>query len=164
VAAGVLAWLAAAGAATVVATTAVNAIGSGIVGAGARPLSQSEVAARLAASTPTPTITTSPNTTTPATSTTAAPSTPPTGTTSPPAGTGPARSLVSAGGTVIARCVPGGVAVLSAVPAQGYQLDSTSNEVDDHPSVRFRAGEAEVEVRLRCVDDIPQPEIRIKDR
>lgn len=157
-AAGVLAWLAAAAAATVVATTAVNAIGSGIVGAGARPLSQSEVAARLAASTPTAP-------TTPATAPPTTVSTQPTGTTTPPAdaATGPSKSVVSPGGTVIARCVPGGVAVLSAIPAQGYQLDSRPDEVDDHPSVKFRAAETEVEVRLRCLDGSPQPEIRTKD-
>ncbi|HWO65713.1 MAG TPA: hypothetical protein VNO31_37340, partial [Umezawaea sp.] len=44
-----LAWAAALGAATVVGMTAVNAIGSGIVGAGQEPLSQSEVDARLSA-------------------------------------------------------------------------------------------------------------------
>lgn len=156
-AAGVLALLAAAAAATVVATTAVNTISSGIVGAGGRPLSQSEVAARLAAGTPTtpPTTPSTPSTTVPSTT----PSTPPAD-----AGTGPSTSVVSPGGTVIARCVPGGVAVRSAVPAQGYRLDSTSTEVDDHPSVRFRAGRAEVEVRLRCADGTPQPEIRTKDR
>lgn len=156
---GVLAWLAAAAAATVVATTAVNAISSGIVGAGARPLSQSEVAARLAASTPTTPPVTTPTGTTPTTVPSTTPGSPPTDT-----GTGPTKSVLSAGGTVIARCVPGGVAVLSAVPAQGYRLDSTSTEVDDHPSVKFRADQAEVEVRLRCVDGVPQPEIRTKDR
>jgi hypothetical protein len=140
----VLAWSAALVAATTVGITAVNAIGSGIVGAGQRPLSQSEVDARLAASTPTtrPTTTTSPS---PASS-------------SPPANSD-TRAIPSQGGTVIARCVPGGVEIVSTTPAQGYQA-SSDHEVEDHPKVEFTAGPTKVEVRLRCVDGVVQPEIK----
>jgi hypothetical protein len=63
----------------------------------------------------------------------------------------------SAGGTVWARCVPGGVEVLGYAPAQGYQVDSENEGIDDHPHVRFRSGEREVEVRLRCVGGTVQP-------
>jgi hypothetical protein len=148
VAAGVAAWLAAVAAATVIGITAVNAIGSGIVGAGETPLSPSEVDARLSATPSVPT--------TPTTTTTAAPP-PATSTTST------AHAFPSQGGTVIARCAPDGVEVLSATPAQGYQVSSSSHEIDDHPSVRFTSGRTEVEVRLRCVGDTPQPEIRVKN-
>lgn len=163
---GVVLWLAAAAAATAVGLFAVGAIGTDIFGPSAgEPLSQSEVDAQLSASP-------APSTATPPSSASTPPTTPPATTTrpSPP----PARtvSVHSAGGTVWARCVPGGVEVVGYTPAQGYQVDSDDDgddddggvgEVDDHPHVRFRAGDAEVEVRLRCVGGRIQQEIRNKD-
>lgn len=141
---GVVLWLAAAAAATAVGMFAVGAIGSDIFGPGQQqPLSESEVDRRLAASTA------------PATTTTGAPPTtssaPPPPSTSRP--TAAAPSVVqSAGGSVIARCAPGGlVEVVQSVPAQGFQIHSSdSGELDDHPSVKFRSGDREVEIRLRC--------------
>ena len=155
---GVVLWLAAAAAATAVGLFAVGAIGTDIFGPSAgEPLSQSEVDAQLAES---------PSTTAPPSST-ATP--PPTRPTTPPATTTrpappPAKKVTvhSAGGTVWARCVPGGVEVLGYAPAQGYQVDSENEGIDDHPHVRFRAGDAEVEVRLRCVGGRIQQEIRNK--
>jgi hypothetical protein len=143
----VIAWLAVLAAATLIGITAVNAIGSGIVGAGQAPLSPSEVDARLSA---TPSVPPASNPTTTTTPTTSQP---------PPAA---AHAFPSQGGTVIARCVPGGVEIVSVTPAQGYQDSSSSHEIDDHPSVKFTAGRTEVEIRLRCVGDTPQPEIRNK--
>jgi hypothetical protein len=145
--AGVAAWLAVLVAATLIGITAVNAIGSGIVGAGEAPLSPSEVDARLSATPSPPPVSSS----TPVTTTT---------TGQPPAPA--AHAFPSQGGTVIARCVPGGVEIVSATPAQGYQVSSSSHEIDDHPSVRFTSGRTEIEVRLRCVGDTPRPEIRNK--
>jgi hypothetical protein len=144
---GVLAWSAALVAATTVGITAVNAIGSGIVGAGQRPLTQSEVDARLAASTPTTKPTTATTSSGPSTST-------------GPSATSETRAIPSQGGTVIARCVPGGVEIVSTTPAQGYQA-SSDHEVDDHPKVEFTAGDIKVEVRLRCVSGVVQPEIKV---
>jgi hypothetical protein len=156
VAAGAAAWLAVVAAATVIGITAVNAIGSGIIGAGGAPLSPSEVDARLSATTSVPPPPTTGTTTgTP----TAAP--PPATSTTPPAAQ--AQAFPSQGGTVIARCAPGGVEVLSATPAQGYQVASVSHEIDDHPSVKFTSGRTEVEVRLRCVGGSPVPEVRTKN-
>ena len=66
------------------------------------------------------------------------------------------------GGTVISRCEGTLVRVLSASPAQGYQVDP-DDDVDDHPSVKFQSGEREIEVRLRCVDGTPNAEIRYDD-
>ncbi|WNV88427.1 hypothetical protein [Umezawaea sp. Da 62-37] len=145
----VLAWSGALVAATLVGTTAVDAIGSGIVGAGRQPLSQSEVDARLSATGPT-TTTVPPSTTTP----------PPVTTTTLPttSATATAEVVSSRGGTVIARCSGTGVEIVSTTPGQGYQ-SSTESEAD-HPRVRFSAGRTRVEVRLRCVDGRIQPEIR----
>jgi len=141
---GVLAWVVALVAATAVGITAVNAIGIGIVGAGQRPLSQSEVDARLAA--------------TPPTTRASTPTSTPTSTSAPPE----SRVVSSQGGTVIARCVPGGVEIVSTTAAQGYRVDG-DHEIDDHPSVEFTAGKVKVEVKLRCVDGVPTPEIKVDD-
>jgi hypothetical protein len=141
---GVAAWLVAAAAATTVGLFAVGAIGTDIFGAGTgQPLSQSEVDAKLATTTP-PTTTTTP---------------PPASSSAPPPASAPrsqvgrTQSFRFAGGTVFARCAPGGVEVVSATPAQGFSVDSEDedDDVDDHPHVRFRSGDREVEVRLRCV-------------
>jgi hypothetical protein len=144
---GVLLWLAAAVAATAVGMTAVAAIGTDIFGGGDDPLSEAEVQAMLAT-----------RTRPPAEPTTA----PPTTTSSEPAPT----EIPTTGGTVLARCVPGGVEVVSAIPAQGYQADTEDGDegdddgVDDHPSVKFSAGDLEIEVRLRCVNNLVTPKIR----
>jgi hypothetical protein len=137
---GFVLWLVAAAAATAVGLVAVSAIGTDIFGAGQDPLSQSEVDDLLASRPSSPPPTTS--------------STPP-----PPA----EKTTVTEGGTVISRCEGTLVRVLSASPAQGFQVDPDDDEVEDHPSVKFQSGEQEIEVRLRCVNGTPQPEIRYDD-
>ena len=142
-------WVVAAAAATAVGLAAVAAIGTDIFGAGQDPLSESQVDDLLASRTTAPptTTTTSPTTTTP--------STPP---------VGQQKETVTQGGTVIARCAASGlVEVLSAVPAQGYAVDGDDDELDDHPSIKFTSGEREVEVRFRCRDGIPVPDIKLDD-
>jgi hypothetical protein len=143
---GVLSWLAAVAGATAVGIAAVSAIGSGIVGAGPQPLTQSEVDARLAV-----TRSSSPT----------SPGAPPTSA-SPTTARDNSQVFAVQGGTIIARCVPGGVEVVSATPAQGYQV-SADREIDDHPSVTFTSGRTEVEIRLRCRGESPEPEVKIKD-
>lgn len=150
---GVLLWLVAAVAATAVGMTAVAAIGTDIFGGGQDPLTQSEVEALLASST----------VTAPPTTSTTTPTTTPTPTTSSPPPTPEGQPVASEGGTVTAACVPGGVQVLSTVPAQGYQVDQDDDEIDDHPSVKFQSGEREVEIRLRCVDGQVTSEVRYDD-
>lgn len=135
---GVVLWLAAAAAATAVGLFAVGAIGTDIFGPAQQPLSESEVDNRLAES---PTST--PPTTAP---TTSSPTSTPT-TTTPTARTATVRS---AGGTVWARCAPGGVEVRSYTPAQGFGVESDDDGIDDHPKITFTNGEREIEVRLRC--------------
>ena len=156
---GVVLWLAAAAAATAVGLFAVGAIGTDIFGASAGdPLSQSEVDAQLAESA-------RDDHRRPAVDDPAA----------VVDNAGPRRprprrrprktvSVRSAGGTVWARCAPGGVEVVGSAPAQGYHVDSENEGIDDHPHVRFRSdsGRAEVEVRLRCAGGTIQPEIRDK--
>jgi hypothetical protein len=134
---GVVLWLAAAVAATAVGLFAVGAIGTGIFGAAQQPLSQSEVDSRLAQSpAPAPPTSSSPPSSAPPTST------------APPART---TTIRSAGGTVWARCAPGGVEVVGSTPAQGFGVESDDDDgIDDHPKVEFTNGEREIEVRLRC--------------
>jgi hypothetical protein len=148
---GVLVWVVAAAAATAVGLAAVAAIGTDIFGGGQDPLTQSQVNDLLASPAPTPPPTTSL----------------PSSTTQPPPTTPPAaqpHDIVTAGGTVTARCTPTGlVEVLSTAPAQGYSVDSGRSGGDDHPSVKFRSGEHEIEIRLRCVNGLPSPEIEEDD-
>lgn len=139
---GFVLWAVAAAAATAVGLAAVAAIGTDIFGAGQDPLSQSEVDDLL---------TSPPSTSSSVTHTT---TTPP-----PPAD----RKTETEGGTVISRCESGLVRVVLASPAQGYQVDADDDELDDHPSVKFRSGEREIEVRLRCVGGTPNAEIRYDD-
>ncbi|MFC4855141.1 hypothetical protein [Actinophytocola glycyrrhizae] len=137
---GFVLWLVAAAAATAVGLLAVSAIGTDIFGAGQDPLSQSEVD-ELLASRPAP----------PPTTTSSAPPPP------------PEKTTVTEGGTVIARCDGALVRIVSASPAQGFQVDPDDDDVDDHPTVKFQSEEQEIEVRLRCVDGTPAAEVRYDD-
>jgi hypothetical protein len=151
---GFVLWVVAAAAATAVGLAAVAAIGTDIFGAGQDPLSQSEVDELLASRTQSPAPTTPPPTTTSPTTSTQT-TTPP-----PPA----ERPTVTTGGTVISRCTANGlVEILSATPAQGYQVEQEDHELDDHPKVEFTSGRQKVEVRLRCVNGVPNPEIKYDD-
>jgi hypothetical protein len=146
---GVLLWLVAAAAATAVGMTAVAAIGTDIFGAGNDPLTEAEVEAMLATQTRPPTTSSTSSTTPPPTSQAPEPT-----------------SIPSLGGTVLARCVPGGVQVVTAIPAQSFQVetdDDSVDDVDDHPSVKFTSGDLEIEVRLRCENNTVVPEIRQDD-
>ncbi len=144
---GFLLWLVAAATATAVGLAAVAVIGTDIFGAGQDPLSQSDVDELLADRTAPPPTT--------------APTTSPTTAASSPARE---KTTVTEGGTVIARCTPTRlVEVLSTAPAQGYRVDPDDDDLDDHPSVRFRSGDREIEVLLRCAGGVPVPEIRYDD-
>lgn len=143
---GILLWAVAAALATAVGLVAVSAIGTDIFGAGQDPLSQSQVNDLLTSTSATP----PPSSTTPSTS-----SSSPT-TSQEPEGT----PTVTAGGTVISRCTANGlVEIMTATPAQGYAVDG-DDELEDHPSVKFTAGDTEIEVRLRCVNGVPQAEVK----
>ena len=144
---GFVLWLVAAAAATAVGLAAVAAIGTDIFGAGQDPLSESQVDQLLASQTARPSTSSPP-------STTRTPAPPPTVETPTP------------GGTVVSRCVAGGlVEVVTATPAQGYRLDDDDDpdEIKDRPSVQFTNGQDKYEVRLRCVNGTPVPEIKHDD-
>jgi hypothetical protein len=69
-------------------------------------------------------------------------------------------SIPTAGGTVIASCTGGLVRVVSASPAQGWQL-AELEQGGNHPSIRFTSGRDRVEVRSRCWGGAaPELEIR----
>lgn len=161
---GVLLWFAAAAGATAVGITAVGMIGSDIFGSSQEPLTAAEVDQRLASpepsaapsAAPDPTVTPSP-TPTPTPSTTPSPSPSPT----VPAADQPRSISADGAGTVIAQCnADGTVTVVSAIPAQGFEVDSDDDERDDHPQIKFESDDLEVEVRLRCIDGALTEEIR----
>jgi hypothetical protein len=148
-------WLAAAAAATVAGVTAVTLVGRGLGGEQAPdPLSQREIAASLAAVTPTagasPTATVSPTVGGP----TGAPAT-----TAAPGPAGPSATLLSTpGGTVIARCVGGRVTLVQWSPAPGYAIGEVRPGPDSEARVAFERGgpdgdDAEVEARVSCGGD-----------
>jgi hypothetical protein len=146
---GVLvAWLAAAGAATLAGAVAVGAIGTGILPRAEQPLTPDEVESRLAeaGSAPTPTTT---HTTSPPPTTSAPPASSPT----------PQPEVFSSqGGTVVARCSPG-VEIVSTVPAQGYRLKDVEAEHGGQ-RVRFESGHTRVEVQVNCVAGKPTASTR----
>lgn len=148
---GFVLWLVAAATATAVGLAAVAAIGTDIFGAGDDPLSQSEVDQLLASQTSRPPIPSPPPATTTTTPTTTTPALPPT------------VETPTSGGTVISRCTADGrVQVVTATPAQGWWLDH-EDDVEDHPTVKFTNGDEKYEVRLRCVNGDPVPEVRHDD-
>jgi hypothetical protein len=140
--AGVAAWAAALGAALVVGLTAVGAIGAGLLGPGQQPLTPAEVDARLASAEPAAPVDT-------------------------PAAVPPAHPvatpevIATAGGTVLARCTGGTPEVVSAVPAQGFRVQTEDD--DGGPRIRFRSGGTRFEVNLRCADGRPVADVRTDD-
>jgi hypothetical protein len=148
----VVVWLAAAVGALVVGLTAVGAIGSGITGEGLRPLTPAEVDARLAALP-----STAPGSPGPAPSSSAPPATP------------PGRAVVvsgAPGGTVVARCDATTPRVVSASPAQGFDVEDSGHDDghhgDDAGRVRFESDDVRVEVRLSCVEGTPVGDVRVE--
>jgi hypothetical protein len=143
VAAAVVAWQAAVGAALAVGLSAVGAIGTGLLGPGPEPLTPVEVDARLASAEPA--------------------STPVSVPTEPVAGPPPPAPevIATAGGTVLARCTGDTPEVVSATPAQGFRVQT---EDDDGGSrVRFRAGDTRIEIRVGCADGRPVASVDTDD-
>lgn len=141
--AGVAAWVAAVAVALAVGLSAVGAIGSGLLGPGPQPLTPAEVDARLAA-------------TDPAEPAVAAPPQPPAAAPVDPA-TAP-DVVATEGGTILARCTGDVADVVSATPAQGFRVQTESE--DGGPRVRFRAGKTRIEVHLSCAGGRPVAEVK----
>lgn len=129
------AWVVAAVLATTLGLLAVGAIGSGLSGAAAPPLSPAEVDARLAAA-----------------RATAEPAAP----VPAPVGEAPAQVVATAGGTVAARCVDGRPQVVAATPGQGFRVDDPGEKPDE---VTFESEALDVEVRLGCRDGLPVAQV-----
>jgi hypothetical protein len=70
---------------------------------------------------------------------------------SPAAETAPAGQQVTLGGTVYGSC-ENGVPVLASAPAAGWWLDD-SNDVGE---AEFENGTLKIEVKVNCVDGVPQ--------
>jgi hypothetical protein len=134
-------WVVVAAGALVVGLTAVGAVGSGITGEGLRPLTSAEIDSRLAAL--------------PATSAPQPPVSP-----VPPAAD--ARAVVVAGGpggTVVVRCEGATPRIVSASPAQGFELKDSDGGAD---RVRFDGDDIEVDVRLSCSNGVPVGDVRVE--
>ncbi|ODU00574.1 MAG: hypothetical protein ABS81_23245 [Pseudonocardia sp. SCN 72-86] len=120
---------------------ALPAVGSGITGEGLRPLTSAEIDTRLAAL--------------PATS---APQ-PPAWTASP---AGESQAVVvsgAPGGTVVVRCEGTTPRIVSASPAQGFELKDSDG---DGTRVRFDGDDIEVDVRLSCVNGTPVGDVCVE--
>lgn len=88
----------------------------------------------------------------------ATPETVPSGATdspSPSAGGAP-RTINSPGGTVVARCVPGGVYLVSWSPAQGFHSEHVVRGPAEAAKVKFEGGGREYELTVKCVRGVPQ--------
>ncbi|MGE3285235.1 MAG: hypothetical protein AB7J32_03905 [Pseudonocardia sp.] len=133
------AWVLAAVVATSLGLLAVGAIGDGLSGPVARPLTLAEVDARLATARA-PAVPAAPG---PA-----------------PAGTGPPQVVATAGGTVAARCADGRPQVVAATPGQGFRVDDPGEENDE---VTFESEALDVVVRLSCRDGAPVAQV-VEDR
>jgi len=142
-AAGAVAWVLACVAALAVGLTAVNAIGTGLLGPADEPLTSGQGDAALA-------------------SATAGPSAVPSAAPSPaPDAAGLPEVVATAGGTVIARCRDGSAEVVSAAPAQGFRVQQETE--DGGPRVRFRDGGTRYEITLSCAGDRPVAAVEADD-
>ncbi|QDP95967.1 hypothetical protein FOE78_08690 [Microlunatus elymi] len=131
-------WLVAASAATAVGALAVEAIGSGIAGTGAEPLSMAEIEQQLA---------TAP----------AAASPIPSRTPSPGEGASSDVSQVigTDGGTVLARCSDGLAELINWSPRQGYETDDVRRGPATVANIQFETDDLEINVRVSCVSGVP---------
>ncbi len=145
-------WIAAAVAAIGIGLAGVQTIGAGITDDTGNDVLSAERAAReLAAAGPPPT------------TRSAEPTVPPA---SPPAGPAPSdgneRVFSGPGGTVWARCLPGGAQLISSSPAQGYGVKEYRQGPAEYAEVRFERagggkgkGSGDSRVRITCVGGSP---------
>ncbi len=152
-------WLGATVLATAVTLAAVSSIGSGIFGDAAGPLDQGEVEQALATLTPAETASPEPEPTTAAPGTGSTTGTPEA---SPPASVKP-EVITSPGGNVLAQCVGGRAELVSWSPAQGYHVDSVDRRPSRTAEIEFEAEHRDVEIRVRCVDGVPEATVDVDD-
>jgi hypothetical protein len=134
-------WLAAAVLSTGVTLAAVSSIGTGIFGSSAGPLERQEINEALALATPSPSV-----------EPTGSPVTEP----APTEPGGQPSVITSAGGTVVARCAADDlVELLSWSPAQGFSVDNAEHGPAREVEVEFDSEDADIEMKIRCVDGVP---------
>jgi len=98
----------------------------------------------------------------PSTGPTHRPTVPPTTAPSPTSGPTPVfRSLVSPGGSVLARCTGDVIYVVSASPGQGYRV-LIETRGGEEAEVKFQ-GTSEIGVQIQCVKGVPTQNVESSD-
>ena len=133
------AWLAVAAATAIGSTAAVTFVGAGILGPGGQPMGEAEVAAELATAQTSP----SPPPTSVATAPSVSPATTTT-TSTPSTSSAPARSLATAGGSIVAQCH------VSWSPALGYGAYNVQRGLAPTASVTFSSGAYQTIATVSC--------------
>ena len=152
-----LGWVAAAAVGGVIAVTAIEAVGQGLVGSSTTPLSADQVDEALAEQTARATPTTSASPTQSAGTSTPPSSGPPTSvppTTQPPAG-GESKLLSTPGGSIVARCDGANPVIMSTTPTQGFQAERDDDEGEGRARVDFESDDGRVRVEIFCTDGVP---------
>ena len=135
----VLLWLAGAAAAAVGVTAALTFLGTGLFGTSSQPLSQAQVATKLAQVDSDP----------------ASPSASPTSSgPSPTAPPGARGSKFTSGGAVFATC-SAGLVQMTSTPKLGYVADDLASGPARSAWVTFKSGSAEVHVTVSCAGGKP---------
>ncbi|MCA2213381.1 hypothetical protein [Jidongwangia harbinensis] len=164
---GAGAWIVAAGLTTTLGVAAVNTLSDDFAGSAARPLSDSDVAARLSAAPPPAASASSAASPSPsAAPTSAAPV--PARTTAPPAAK--SRAFGHRGSSLFASCTGDQAKLLSWSPAQGYTASPIEKGPARTASIRFarskgaswgrHGGPPAVRVEVTCVGGEPRENVR----
>lgn len=74
------------------------------------------------------------------------------------------QTIKSAGGTVIARCLPGGAYLVGWSPAPGYHAEDLRRGPAATARVKFEGSAREVTVTVRCTGGVAQPSIQDEAR
>jgi hypothetical protein len=146
------AWLLTVAAATAVATGAVGSMRQGIFGTSDAPYSAAEVEALLAASSPGPT-TAPPAPSVPGSATPSASS----------SGAAVVRGLTTPGGTIVAACEAGLVALRSWTPRSGFTAEHVQPGPATVASLRFKPRSGGDDVRAQVTCDGTEPRLTVAD-
>jgi hypothetical protein len=146
VAASAIAWTVGAAASVGVGLLALSLVGVGLTGGSGDHLAQpvGRADAPLTAVTATPTDD--------------SPSVSSTASTPAPATTGPSQTIETAGGTVVAQCVPGAYLVYWS-PALGFRSDEAYRGPAAEARVTFQGNGREIKIRVTCVGLTVHPSI-----
>jgi hypothetical protein len=162
IAASLAAWTAAAGAAIAVGMIALSLIGTGLNDGPIENLNATTVSESTPGVPTTPVRTTSAPAVSAPTSTTPNRLPPTTATTAAPPKSSD-RTVVTHGGTVIARCVPAGAYLVGWSPAVGYQPDNIVRGPASFAHITFSNRSRDVRITITCVSGTVQPLIQEDD-